>query len=248
MADASPRQQEDQRACGRQTAVLSCRPTTMKLSPEKPRDLLANADRYHEAYYRAETFGGPSLYFHQRSLDTRQSPASLSHLEYVYATLSSWGMHRMGTGGSKMRPFSVFRASVEPMQDKIARAQQLAPPAIDDAAWALLKEIFQGIKIMASGTSLVGNSKVMHHMMPNIVPPIDREYTLRYVCGNTNIANDLDKEWQTMRDIIGGFFIPVAADAAFAAKAARWISDTGAYPWDTSVMKVIDNLLIGSRK
>ena len=53
----------------------------MKVSPEKARDLLENADRYHDAYYRAETFGGPSLYFHQRALDTRQSPASLPHLE-----------------------------------------------------------------------------------------------------------------------------------------------------------------------
>ena len=120
------------------------------------------------------------------------------------------GMHRMGTGGSKMRSFGAFHASVEPIRDKIAMAQQLTVSAIDDAGWALLKEIIQGIKIMASGTSLVGNSKVMHHMLPNIVPPIDREYTLRYLCGNTNIANDLDKEWKTMKDIIGGFFIPVA--------------------------------------
>ena len=186
----------------------------MNISPDKPRELLANADRYHEAYYRVETFGGPSLYFHQRSLDTRRSPASLSHLEYVYATLSSWGMHRMGPGGSKMRSFSAFHASVEPIRDKIAMAQQLTVSAIDDAGWALLKEIFQGINIMASGTSLVGNSKVMHHMLPNIVPPIDREYTLRYLCGNTNIANNLDKEWKTMMDIIGGFFIPVATEAA----------------------------------
>lgn len=78
--------------------------------------------------------------------------------------------------------------------------------------------------------------------------PSHREYTLRYLCGNTNIANDLDKEWKTMMEIIGGFFIPVATEVAFAAKAARWIADTGAYPWDTSVIKVIDNLLIGSRK
>ena len=154
----------------------------------------------------------------------------------------------MGTGGSKMRPFSAFRASIEPIQDEIAKAQGLAPSAMNEAGWTLLKGIFQTIRIMASGTSLVGNSKVMHHMLPNIVPPIDREYTLRYVCGNTNIANDLDKEWQTMRDLIAGFFVPVATDVAFAAKARGWISDAGAYPWDTSVMKVIDNLLIGSRK
>src|SRR6476660_1425763 len=84
----------------------------MKLRTDRVSELLANADAWHEAYSRAETFGGPSLYFHRRALDTRRSPASLQHLEYVYATLASWGMHRMGAGGSKMRAFDVFRDSV----------------------------------------------------------------------------------------------------------------------------------------
>jgi hypothetical protein len=218
----------------------------MKLRADRVSELLANADGWHEAYYRAETFGGPSLYFHHRALETRRSPASLQHLEYVYATLASWGMHRMGAGGSKMRTFDAFRASVEPLTDKILKAQSFAPTAMNEDAWATLKQIFSGLRIMASATSLVGNSKVMHHMLPNIVPPIDREYTLRYLCGNTTIANDIEKEWRTMRDVISGFFIPVAANPAFAVKAAVWIA--AKKPWDTTAMKVIDNLLIGSRK
>jgi hypothetical protein len=56
---------------------------------EKVRDILENSEKYHEAYYKAETFRGPSLYFHQRALETRQSLGSLTHLEYVYATLAS---------------------------------------------------------------------------------------------------------------------------------------------------------------
>jgi hypothetical protein len=75
---------------------------------------------------------------------------------------------------------------------------------------------------------------------------IDREYTLRYLCGNTTIANDIEREWQTMKEMISGFFIPVAQDPAFAAKAEMWLA--AGNPWDTSVMKVIDNMLIGSRK
>jgi hypothetical protein len=155
-------------------------------------------------------------------------------------------MHRMGPGGSKIRAFDEFRASVEPLEKQIVEAQGFVPSAMNEDAWSTLKEIFFALRIMASGTSLVGNSKVMHHMLPNIVPPIDREYTLRYLYGNTMIANDLDKEWQTMREIICGFFIPVAADATFAAKAQGWLAAQN--PWDTSVMKLIDNLLIGSRK
>jgi hypothetical protein len=218
----------------------------MKLNTGNVQSLLENADRYYAAYHRTEIFGGPSLYFHRRALATKGSPASPQHLEYVYATLSSWGMHRMGPGGSKMRAFHEFRASVEPLEEKIIRAQGFAPAEMNEGAWGILKEIFCALKIMASGTSLVGNSKVMHHMLPNIVPPIDREYTLRYLYGNTSIANDLGKEWQTMREILIGFFIPVATDSRFAAKAAKWMA--AQKPWDTSVMKVIDNLLIGSQK
>jgi CRP-like cAMP-binding protein len=94
----------------------------------------------------------------------------------------------MGAGGSKMRPFDDFRASIEPLTNKIKHGQQLATSAMNDAGCSLLRDIFCSIRIMASRTSLVGNSKVMHHMLPNIVPPIDREYTLRFLYGNTTIA------------------------------------------------------------
>jgi len=154
----------------------------------------------------------------------------------------------MGKGGSKMKSFDTFRRSVESLKDKISEAQKFDPRKMNAEGWALLKEIFQGITIMASGASLVGNSKVMHHMMPNIVPPIDREYTLRYLRGNTNISNDLGHEWQIMKGIISDFFIPVACDAEFGSKASKWMASQDEYPWDTSVLKVVDNLVIGSKK
>lgn len=211
-------------------------------------DILKNAEAYHFAYYQSETFRGPSLYFHQRALQTRNSTNLSIHLEYVYATLASWGMHRMGKGGSKMQPFDTFSRSVEPLKDRIAEAQHFTPQKMGSAEWAILNVVFRGIKVMASGTSLVGNSKVMHHMMPNIVPPIDREYTLRYLRGNTNISNDLDWEWQIMREIISDFFIPIACDAKCNFKAIQWMATQVEYPWDTSLLKIVDNLVIGSAK
>lgn len=215
---------------------------------EKVRDILANSEKYHEAYYKAETFRGPSLYFHQRALETRQLPGSLTHLEYVYATLASWGMHRMGKGGSKMQSFDVFRRSIEPLQSRLAEAQRFDFREMNDQKWTLLKQIFQGLNVMASGTSLVGNSKVMHHMLPNVVPPIDREYTLWYLLDNKNVRNDLDWEWELMKEIIANFFIPVVSDGDFELMAHGWIARKDEYPWDTSFLKIVDNLVIGSKK
>lgn len=211
----------------------------------KIRDILENADTYHRAYYKANTFRGPSLYFHHRALETRQEPSSLAHLEYIYATLSAWGMHRMGRKGSKMQSFDVFRQSIELVKDRIAEAQRFDLREMNEHGWDCLEEIFRGVKVMASGTTLVGNSKVMHHMLPNIIPPIDREYTLWFTRGNTNLKNDLDYEWQVMKDIISKVFIPVACDGGFRAMADRWMARKQEYPWDTSYLKIVDNLIIG---
>ena len=82
---------------------------------------------------------------------------------------------------------------------------------------------------MASDTSLVGNSKVMHHMLPNIVPPIDREYTLWFLRGHTNIKNDLFLEWQMMKEIIANFFIPVASNKELQQKVDSWMVQRDEY-------------------
>ena len=112
----------------------------------KRRDLLDSAQLWHDAYYRADTFRGPSLYFHKRALATRKPLGSIQHLEYVYATLTSWGMHRMGKGGSKMQPFDVFRTSVLPLNDMICEAQDFAPDSLDESRWDVVKEIFTRLK------------------------------------------------------------------------------------------------------
>ncbi|MEW6586670.1 MAG: hypothetical protein AB1442_13820 [Nitrospirota bacterium] len=215
---------------------------------DKISQVLENAEIYHDAYYKAEVFRGPSLYFHERALATRNDPASLTHLEYVYATLASWGMHRMGPGGSKMQSFRVLLRSVQDLGGRIAEAQTFDFREMTDVKWAVLREIFCRIKVMASGTTLVGNSKVMHHMLPNVIPPIDREYTLSLLRGNTTIRNDLEAEWLLMKEIISEFFIPVASDTTFHSKAVQWMERNEDFPWDTSVLKVVDNLVIGSKK
>jgi len=147
-----------------------------------------------------------------------------------------------------MQSFEIFFPSIQALKERIAEAQTFDFHEMTDTKWAILKEIFCGIRVMASGTSLVGNSKAMHHMLPNVIPPIDREYTLRFLRGNTNIRNDLETEWFLMKEIISQFFIPVASDAVFYLKAEQWIKRSRDYPWDTSVLKVMNNLVIGSKK
>lgn len=213
----------------------------------KAEDILQHAVEYHDAFYAADTFKGPSLYFHRRALEAASAESFSKYLEYIYAVLTSWGMHRMGSGGSKMQDFETFRVSVEPLRPNIAVARDFKPEEMTEREWSCLKEIFIGINVMASGTTIVGNSKVMHHLLPNIVPPIDREYTLWFLNGNGTIRNDLESEWVMMQEIISGFFIPVSQAEPFKALADNWMTQQERYPWDTSRMKIIDSLIIGAK-
>lgn len=213
----------------------------------KVEDILQHAVDYHDAFYAADTFKGPSLYFHRRALEASSGESFTKYLEYIYAVLTSWGMHRMGSSGSKMQDFETFRLSVEPLRTSIRAATDFKPEEMTDSEWECLKEIFMGINVMASGTTIVGNSKVMHHLLPNIVPPIDREYTLWFLKGNGSIRNDLEAEWAMMREIVSGFFIPILQAEPFKVLADHWMAQQERYPWDTSRMKIIDSLIIGAK-
>lgn len=211
-------------------------------------DLLQNADRYHRQYYAVKTFGGPSLHFHRRALGLVGRVPASAQAELIYGVLASWGMHRMGKGGSKMVPFDVFETSISAVHPRLVAGRKINPSAMRESDWALLEEMFRDIEVMQSNTSIVGKSKVMAHLVPNAIAPVDREYTLKFLFGNGNIANDLDKEWLLLRKIHEEFFYPIASDARLAKQAGKWVANQAKWPWDTSELKVVDNLIIGAMK
>jgi hypothetical protein len=218
------------------------------LFEEKVKQLLLNAEVYHQAFYQSEIFGKPCLYFHQRALETRKDPTSIRHLEYIYAMLVAWGMNRPGKNGAKMVSFKTFQESIYRSRECIIEAQSFACCEMNAEKWNVLKDIFKSIRVMVSSTSLVGNSKAMHHILPNIIPPIDRKYTLLFLLGTKNLKNNLDTEWDCMKNIIEAVFIPVSTDKKFIVLADDWMRRRDEFPWDTSAFKIIDNLIIGARK
>jgi hypothetical protein len=168
--------------------------------------LLANLDVAHESYYRAELFGGPSLHFHLRCLEAIFQRDFERFTDCAYAVLASWGMHRMGPGGSKMREFGEFQSSIPGVWRIALSLQAKVPDSLSQSDWQRMRDIFCGIRCMAGGTSLVGNSKVMAHLLPNLIPPVDREYTLKFLFRHGQITNGIDLEWSKLQQILDGFF------------------------------------------
>lgn len=207
--------------------------------------LLRAIDAAHDEYYKSEVFTGPSLYFHQQALRAAETGDLHMFAVMAYAVLAAWGMHRMGRGGSKMCNFEDFERSLERHWPQVRRLRKLAPTELDDGGWQDLRELFCGICCMKTSISLVGNSKVMAHALPNLIPPVDREYTLNFLYGSGAIKNGKDGEWERLEEMLRNFFYPVLQTDLFQSKALAWIGETSRFVWDTSHLKIVDNLIIG---
>jgi len=212
----------------------------------KTEQILNHLDSYHDTYYEKILFDGPSLYFHLRTLNIDLEKNYMQFLECIYATLTSWGMHRMGSKGSKMVDFKIFYRSLENEHNNILHLRTKYYSELTETDWEEIRRIFDRLKIMASGTRLVGNSKVMAHLFPNLIAPIDREYTIYFLTGNKYINTSSDHEWNLLKDIMIKLFYKVASDKRFQSKAHRWMNQKEKFPWDTSPLKIIDNLIIGA--
>jgi hypothetical protein len=151
--------------------------------------------RYFEA---ANAFSGPSLYFHHRAIARRRTHTSVmalladeQFLEYVYAVLPSWGMHRMGPQRAKVTDFGELVAALRaaaPVLTELWPLQitRLAPgsvPAVSKRAW----QVIAGIRASTSATQIGAGSKTLHHVLPDLIPPIDRQYTFRFFTGQTEV-------------------------------------------------------------
>ena len=217
---------------------------------EKVKEILDldKAAQYHAAFYKREPFRGPCLHFHRRALLPRDADITATHQELVYAMLAAWGMNQPGRSGPKMQDFETFRDSIDSLRGNIQKARRLDLVKMAEGEWRVLEEVFKNLDVMASGSVLVGNSKVMHHLMPHLVPPIDRTHSLRFLRGAGAIEESVGEQWEMIKRIISDFFIPVISNQAFRETVQAWMANRSDYPWDTSVLKVVDNLIIGAPK
>ena len=162
--------------------------TTIRRMRNCVEKLSGNLVYYLDKFDEANIFTGPSLFFHFRTLDRLKHLGALSaafedtlFFEYLYATLASWGLHRMGDTATKMVDFESFQSSLQAKKDDIVVLQGYKLTQLSEVDLKTVTEtlgnILSNIKISASKTQLVAGSKALHHLLPKLMPPIDRQYT-----------------------------------------------------------------------
>ncbi len=166
----------------------------VSLIEDNKKALIAGASEYfHCSYRQFKRFGGPSVYFHKRCLKKREdSFMSERHIELIYATLTAWGMHRMGSGGTKLVNWKDFYGSVKKAQDWLWALHTSEKRMTDlteseySALIAGLRQAYEELEVSGSDSSIVANSKALFHLLPNLIPPIDRQYTVRFFTQEKN--------------------------------------------------------------
>jgi hypothetical protein len=155
----------------------------------------ASFDRCLAEFESRHIFTGPSVYFYGELVKLVRSAASLTDLasndrlvELAYAALTSWGMHRMGERvATKLTEFPVFSAAVRALIEPAAGLSNRRITDLSETEAGSLTERLAGLVtrrgISASGSHLVANAKMLHFLLPDLVPPIDRTYTGRFFYG-----------------------------------------------------------------
>lgn len=206
--------------------------------------VLDNAHQAHQTYYASEVFGGPSLYFHLRALKDGRSGDLDKFAESSYGMLTAWGMHRMGRGGAKMTDFERYRRSLGRAWQLVRGLRAAEPDTLQERDWEDLQQAFLMIEAMRSSFSLVANSKVLAHALPELIPPVDRQYTISFLNGG-KVPKDIAGEWNLLRSFLEGFFYPALRDRHFTQAQRTWSTSAEPFVWDTSGLKIVDNLLVG---
>ncbi|MFC9250414.1 hypothetical protein [Amycolatopsis thailandensis] len=212
-------------------------------------DLVAGFAGWVEAFEARQGFAGPSRYFHDKAIELRRGYreasallADVRFLEYVYAVLPSWGMHRMGPQKAKVAEFGEIVAALRQSEAEIVELWPFdittlsEPDAMRAAelAWCVIERV----RVSRSGTQIVAGSKFLHHLLPDLIPPIDRAHTFRFFTGSGYVRSDRHSflEWLPRFASIGRRCAEPIIDVMAAPVGTRFMG--------TGKAKVIDNAII----
>jgi len=233
--------------------LFNRRPEKVRTMKRRVNDLNENFKHYLYVFDEQNLFSGPSLYFHYKTLERAKEVGSVEsilwdkcYLEYLYATLTSWGLHRMGSGSTKLAEYPVFKESLQNLSDNLSELEHHKLIEMDKnevlEVNKKIKEVFEELRISTSGTQLVAGSKALHHILPDLIPPVDRSYTIRFFYGNKGGRNQVPLPSGGDSRIFGEIY-PLFW--YIGTKNKEDIIESIGKEFYTSQTKVIDNAIIG---
>lgn len=224
------------------------REDTIERMERRVKTLIEQFDRFVRIFDQRNLFTGPSVYFHTKTLEIQQrysTPCDALRddlfFDYLYATLTAWGLHRMGPGSTKLAEIGELKTSFERQKERIRALQPFELDNIPNdelgSVTLALWDVLDNLQVGVGETKIVAGSKALHHLLPNLIPPIDGEYTLRFFYNNRGTALNQGDE-NAFKEIYP-YFCQIALSCV------KEIGKHIGHGMNTSKTKVIDNAIVG---
>ena len=221
--------------------------------------LISNIDHYYKKSLEIlKDFGGPSIYFHIQSIKEQEKNfLSDRHIEMIYATIASWGMHKMGDPNftkAKMVSFNEFKNSILIHRDRLSdlynMRMHLCTQKEYENFFNNIEQIYYNLRVSISEATIVANSKTLAHLLPHMIPPIDRQYTIRFFTqDNKDFFNKSGNYKQInlpsdIRSQFSDFKIYCSKVKMMFDKSKNKIFSIDKESFNTSYPKIMDNLIV----
>lgn len=205
--------------------------------------ILDGFPRYVAAYDRLVPFTSEQLAAHRKTIELRRQAGSIrvavtdpGFVASLRRTLMAWGL---GVRGSILVPTASFAAALvaalpvlEPLES-LQIDHSALPLEFPDQLWNLIRSL----EVVENKAKLVAGTKTLHHLLPDLVVPMDREWTGKFFGLHPPEWQDPANQRRILRSAYAEF-IQIARHV----KPGQYVTGQG---WRTSRTKVIDNALIG---
>jgi hypothetical protein len=197
---------------------------------------------YVRVYDERVPFTGEQLAAHRECIRLRREAGSVRAAvdderfeEALLRTLRAWGI---GIRASRLVPARDFTAALHAALPRLEDLEQFVidgalPSDIVDRLWSVVSSL----GIVQNSAKIVAGTKALHHLLPDLIVPMDRAWTGAFFRFHL-------PEWQdpaSQRRIFGLAYAQFA-QIARQVQLGQYVTGLG---WRTSRTKVIDNAVIG---
>lgn len=210
----------------------------IKVMAQRAALLTRGFDEHLAVFAKRPPFKTPQLAAHRATLAIRSEAGSVARtlrddrfFIHLYETLRLW---KIGVRRSRLVPLEVFTRAIRSHGKEIEALEHISiddlrdEEKVCDQLWRLI----QSLGIVENDATVVAGTKGLHHLLPDLVVPIDRAYTGTFFGWS-------DFQYQQERSFREGFltFAVVAGNV----RPQQYVG----LNWNTSRTKVLDNAVVG---
>jgi len=205
---------------------------------------LAEPDTFNQCLRRTNKFYRPfdaAAYLYRELLEKHTTKPLKDLLgddrffELVYATLCAFNMNQRA---AKLVRLEDFKEKVKKLEGGLIALSRKHLALLNDEEFektqGAIHQLFKQLNVMRGASQLVGLSKTLHFLLPNLVMPIDRKYTLNFFYGTNVYEKEREREWRLFEQILRYFH-----------KIAQQIKSYDISQEKDPIPKIIDKAIIG---